>query len=341
MPDIDSSHPRFSIIVAAYNVGAYIDQCLRSLLVERMRDCEVIVVNDGSTDDTLARIEAYTDDSRLVLIDKTNGGVSSARNAGIDAARGTFLMFVDGDDWVEPDLVECFDRELAETPSADLLVFGFYEVYDDRRMPVFSTANFWHMTNSPCNKLFHRHLFDEARFDHGIWYEDLAIVPYLFVKATAATTLQAVLYNYRRDREGSTMNSIDFRRIYDLPTAARRCLARIHDDERAGHITPMSKRFGDDWEDRFLTFEIFIPGILHRSRQIEDRRARKQYITQMMTRFPDRRCIRPGMVRRKYGLKMSAGSLLYRRGHDRAAHWLLHDSGVLKRRALSLVGLAR
>ncbi|HET7313722.1 glycosyltransferase family 2 protein [Salinisphaera sp.] len=329
-----TNHPRFSILVAAYNVEEWIDDCLRSLLIDEMRDCEIIVVNDGSTDNTRARIGAYLHDPRLTVIDQPNGGLSAARNTGIERARGAYILFVDGDDWLEPDTLTRLNATLEENPAADLVVFGFYEVYGDFRQPNHCSADLWKMTNSACNKLFSRRLFDGARFDRGIWYEDLALVPYLFVRANAPATLDAVLYNYRRDRDASIMNSTDSKRIYDLPVAAYRCLARIHEGEASGRIAPMKSRFGQDWEARFLTVEIFIPGVLHRARRISDRKTRQQYIARMMSEFADHDSIRADIVRRQYGYKMAAGSLLYRHGHNRLAHWLLHDTGAFKRWAI-------
>lgn len=333
-----SKSPTFSFIVAAYNVEDWVDACLHSLLVDEMQDCEIIVVNDGSTDGTLARIERYADDPRLVIVDQANGGLGDARNTGIKAARGDYLMFVDGDDWVEPHTVRSFKAALSEQPEADLLVFGFYEVYGEQRYPNPRIADFWQMTNSACNKLFHRSLFDNLGFDSRIWYEDLALVPVLFARADHPRTLDAILYNYRRDRETSIMNTIDFERNFDLLTAASRCLARIHADEASGRTRPMTERFGEDWEARFITVEIFIPGVLHRARQISKRDIRRRYIAEMMQRFPDRRAIRPHIVGEKYGRKMRLGSALYRRGQDRAAHWLLHDTGAVRQWGLARLG---
>lgn len=333
-----SDAPRYSIIVPAYNVSPYIGACLDSLLVEQAFDCEILVVNDGSTDDTQAVVERYADDPRLHIIDKTNGGLSEARNTGIDIARGEYFLFVDGDDWLEPDAIPRFDHALEDSPGADLLVFGFYEVYGETRRENRCTADFWQMTNSACNKLFHRRLFDSVRFDPGLWYEDLALVPCLFARARLPLTLDAILYNYRRDRDDSIMNSLDTERLYDLPVAALRCLERIHDDEVTGRIPPVEPRFGADWEEKFITIQIFIPGVLHRSRAIDDRSTRQRYIKEMMARLPDRSQIKLGTVAEKYGLKMGLGSLLYRGGHDRLAHLLLHDTGRLKQWLLARGG---
>lgn len=91
-----------SVIVPVYNVADFVARCIESILSQTYTDFELILVNDGSTDDSLAVISRYTSDARVVILDKPNGGVSSARNAGIDAARGEVIVFVDGDDTVSP-----------------------------------------------------------------------------------------------------------------------------------------------------------------------------------------------------------------------------------------------
>lgn len=335
-PISSSAGPRYSIIVAAYNVAAQIGDCLDSLTVPSITDCEILVVNDGSTDATRDRIAAYASDSRVRVIDKPNGGLSDARNTGIDAARGEYLMFVDGDDWVEPTLTAVFDTALAARPQPDLLVFGINEIHGTSVHTSLWQADFWSMTNSACNKLFHRDLFVEARFDRGFVYEDLALIPALFLRARRSLTVAEALYNYRRDRPDSITQSVDVDVLYQLARSATRCLERIEQDRAAHRAPPPESRLGDDWQARFETEQIFIPGVLHRARQIADRRTRRRYIAGMLARLPDRRRIRLARVWHGYGPKMTAGAALYRLGWTEAGHFLLHDTGVLKQRAQAL-----
>lgn len=118
------SNPKVSFIVAVYNTQEFLPRCLDSLLNQTCRDIEIVVVNDGSTDDSAAIIAAYTrKDARVRAIAKLNGGISSARNAGIDIARGEIVDFVDSDDYVEPNLAEFLvDEFAAENP--EIVVFG-------------------------------------------------------------------------------------------------------------------------------------------------------------------------------------------------------------------------
>lgn len=99
--------PKISIVIPIYNMELYLSRCLDSLLAQSFADMEIIAVNDGSLDSTEAILERYAEsDSRIVVINKSNGGVSSARNAGVQMAKGDYIGFVDPDDWVDPAMYE-------------------------------------------------------------------------------------------------------------------------------------------------------------------------------------------------------------------------------------------
>lgn len=107
--------PLVSIIVPIYNVGQYIEKCIKSIMNQDCENIEIILVNDGSTDDSGAIVDRIAQtDSRVIVIHKSNGGVSSARNSGLDAAKGEYVLFVDGDDYVEPDYVSYFVRLVSQ-----------------------------------------------------------------------------------------------------------------------------------------------------------------------------------------------------------------------------------
>lgn len=117
--------PKVSIIIPAYNIEAYIEECLLSVLKQSYQNIEVIVINDGSSDNTLTTIEnVILSDSRVRLISQSNAGVSVARNTGLDAATGDYVVFIDGDDWVEPNFVESI-VSYALTTGADVIKGGF------------------------------------------------------------------------------------------------------------------------------------------------------------------------------------------------------------------------
>ncbi len=116
---------KISVLVAVYNVERYLPQCLRSILGQTYKKIEVIVVDDGSTDQSAAICDAYAaKDERVRVIHKQNGGLSSARNAGLEAASGDYLMFVDGDDYLAKDACAILVKALAKYP-AEVISFGY------------------------------------------------------------------------------------------------------------------------------------------------------------------------------------------------------------------------
>ena len=124
-----SACPSVSVILPIYNAAAYAEEALRSLLDQTLRDIEVICVDDGSTDGTGDLLNALAEeDDRIVVISKANGGAGSARNAGLDVARGEYLSILDIDDFFEPNMLECA-LNAARTDDLDMLVFRSDELY--------------------------------------------------------------------------------------------------------------------------------------------------------------------------------------------------------------------
>ena len=138
--------PTISIIIPVYNVEQYLRQCLDSVVNQTMQEIQIICVNDGSTDGSLAILRAYeASDARFEIIDKPNGGQSSARNAAYSHIKGKYTLFVDSDDWIELDLCEKTYLK-AETTGAPLIVF-FYQGKNGYDTPA------QHKRISPCDKI--------------------------------------------------------------------------------------------------------------------------------------------------------------------------------------------
>ena len=117
--------PSVSVIVPVYNIEQYIGKCLDSIIGQTLKEIEIIVVDDGSTDDSSRIIDRYArTDSRIVAIHKTNGGVVSARNCGIAQATGLYILFVDGDDHLESDTCERLLKK-AQATRADMVIMRF------------------------------------------------------------------------------------------------------------------------------------------------------------------------------------------------------------------------
>ena len=118
--------PRLSVIVPVYNVEAYLARCVDSILAQSFADFELILVNDGTRDGSVSIMEDYAHrDGRVRLVHKQNGGLSSARNAGLAAARGEYIHFLDPDDYLEPDFSERL-LAVARREDADIVLFGFF-----------------------------------------------------------------------------------------------------------------------------------------------------------------------------------------------------------------------
>lgn len=118
-----------SVIVAIYNADGYLSKCLNSIKLQTFRDFEVLMVDDGSTDNSLSVCEQYAkEDARFKYFHKENGGVASARNFGLKRVTGKYVIHADADDWMEPTMLEDLYNE-AERQQTDMLICDFYEEY--------------------------------------------------------------------------------------------------------------------------------------------------------------------------------------------------------------------
>lgn len=127
--------PKVSIIVPVYNVETYLPQCLDSVVNQTYKNLEIICVNDGATDHSLSILEAYAlKDSRIKIIDKENGGLSSARNEGNKHVTGKYIMYVDSDDWIDLKTCECSVKK-AEEEDADVVLWNYVREFDDHARP--------------------------------------------------------------------------------------------------------------------------------------------------------------------------------------------------------------
>ena len=125
--------PKVSVVIPVYNVGKQLEKCLDSVVAQTFPDIEIIVVNDGSTDNSPEIIARYADkDSRIVVIDKSNEGLAYARKSGIEAAQGEYIQHLDGDDFLEPDAIELLYNKAIEE-KADMVVFPFWFDYVDEK----------------------------------------------------------------------------------------------------------------------------------------------------------------------------------------------------------------
>lgn len=160
-----------SIIVPVYNVEKYLSRCLDSLVVQTYRKLEIILVNDGSTDDSGKICDRYAImDKRIKVIHKPNGGVSSARNVALDIATGDYIAFVDADDWLESDWAEIAVDHLKQA-DADCYIGSFVRSYDDGRPDKIThpLTNAMDLTPIDCLKEMYLKPIVEASYDWCVW----------------------------------------------------------------------------------------------------------------------------------------------------------------------------
>ncbi|MCM1218754.1 MAG: glycosyltransferase [Lachnospiraceae bacterium] len=218
------NRPLISVIVAIYRVEPYLRKCIDSIVNQSYRNLEIILVNDASPDNSLRICQNYADnDSRIKIINKSNGGQSTARNAALDIASGDYVGFVDGDDWIELDMYEKM-LNIMNQSNADIVQCGwfiaepsgerflkcndnYFEKYGSyQALEELIESSGGHLNTSVCNKLFKRHLAINFRFLPVRAYED---DDYIFKTCSVANIIVCVddpLYNYYH-RDGSTMTA--------------------------------------------------------------------------------------------------------------------------------------
>lgn len=204
---------KVSVIVPVYNVEAYLENCLESISNQTEKNIEIIVVDDGSPDKSGEIAEKYQlKDSRVKVIHKKNGGLSDARNSGLDVAKGKYICFIDSDDWIEHDYIELLIEGI-EKNEADISVLKIKKINDySKIMDSTETDHFWNVfpseeamsilfTNnkigySANNKLFKRSLFAELRFPYGKLMEDKAVMYLLIDKSIRVAVNKSEKYHY-------------------------------------------------------------------------------------------------------------------------------------------------
>ena len=209
---------KVSIIVPVYNVEEYLDKCLNSLVNQTLKDIEIIVVNDGTKDNSQDIIDRYVSKYPKLVKSyiKENGGLSSARNYGLKFASGEYIAFVDSDGYVELDMYEKMYNK-AKKENLDIVVCDTINFYDDRMVYLKSNLNYSndviknYIISPPMApiRLYKRNIFNNQEFEEGIYYEDLNFTPSL-VNITKNIGFIDNTYYYYRQRNDSIMHQTKF-----------------------------------------------------------------------------------------------------------------------------------
>ena len=204
---------KVSVIVPVYNVEDYLEKCLNSLVNQTLKEIEIIVVNDGTPDNSQEIIDKYAKKYKNIkAYIKENGGLSDARNYGIKKAKGEYIAFVDSDDYVTKDMYEKMYQK-AKSGNFDIVVCNSINVYENNnQIEIKSNLNYAdnpiqnYLISAPmaCTRIYKKELFDNIEFKKGIYYEDLELTPKLVKYTNKIDFLDEGLYYYYQ-RSGSIM----------------------------------------------------------------------------------------------------------------------------------------
>lgn len=219
-----------SIIIPIYNVQKYLERCVESVLGQTYHNLEIILVDDGSTDNSCAICDKYKSmDKRVMVVHKKNGGLSDARNAGIEIANGRYLFFLDSDDYLASRAIEVLHRRIVDE-DAEIAICNFSWINaegqkfcrediirdeilstDDLLGKLVSDNNFYYVV--AWNKLYARKLFDQLRFMYGKIHEDEYIVHRIFGECRKAVSVSDILYYYIKTDNSITTSNTSIKRL--------------------------------------------------------------------------------------------------------------------------------
>ncbi len=265
---------KVSIIVPVYNVENYLEKCLQSLVDQTLKEIEIIVVNDGSKDNSQKIIDRFASkDSRILPLKKENGGLSDARNYAFPYVKGKYVGFVDSDDYVDSDMFETLYQKI-EQEQADLVECDYIWEYDD---PSRNVIDHSHIIDSPftdlrviaCNKLFRFDIIrkEKLQFPKGLRYEDISFTYQYLPYAKKIVSVDKPFYHYLQ-RENSIANTQNpkVREIYDILNGVLSFY-----QERGFYDTY-------DQELEYLFLHMILGRSFYRISSLQDKKLRKAYL---------------------------------------------------------------
>ncbi len=231
-----------SVVVPVYNVKQYLTRCLDSIINQTYSYLEIIIIDDGSTDDSGKICDEYSiKDQRIRVIHKTNGGLSDARNVGIDKANGKYISFVDSDDYLHPEFIEILYKNICEY-KADVSICGFIKgtnskfsgktkrneckVFKREEMLGQWHGKYRHIETQAWNKLYLKDLFtgEKIRYPRGMNHEDVQTTHLVIAACNRVVITESRLYYYFQRSDSITNSTFTDKRIYDILEAQNRRL---------------------------------------------------------------------------------------------------------------------
>lgn len=223
---------KFSIIVAVYNIEKYIEQCIESIINQTYSAIEVILVNDGSTDNSLHILQEWQQkDRRIKIVNKKNGGLSSARNEGLKEATGDYVAYIDGDDWISLDMFERLSQKIYKFKQPEIVTYSYIEYYSED-IQYIKSYNINDDELYQGNQFFEKSKFKvqawskiykmsflnkiNLKFLEGRVHEDISYTIPLILCADKVINIDEPLYYYRQNRFGSIMAHIKENNVDDF-----------------------------------------------------------------------------------------------------------------------------
>ena len=261
--------PLISIIVPVYNAEKYLKECVDSILCQTFKDFELILIDDGSTDNCSEICDAYAKmDSRVCVIHKENGGQAEARNRGIDIAQGQYITFIDSDDWVCHYYLEQMFSAIHKT-GADISLCGLQSFDDGESITLESKKDYrydclsgrevctryyqmeWIINVGPVGKLFSVNLINDTRFPNGKIYEDQGTIPRLIYPANKVAFIKDSSFYAYRIRSGSTSHSDFSSRKFEDVWNVELC-RRFFADKGDAELEDLCARFRDILQAKYI-----------------------------------------------------------------------------------------
>lgn len=275
---------KLSIIVPVYGVEKYIDKCLDNLVKQSLKEIEIIVVNDGTKDNSQKIIDKYVKKypDKIKSYIKENGGQGSARNYGLKKTTGEYIGYVDSDDFVEKDMYKKLYNKAKEN-NYDIVVCGNYNVsedYQNKNIDAFinnyntDLENIFFGKMAVWNKIYKRDILikNKLEFKEKVWYEDLAFTLKAIMNSNTFAFIDEPLYDYLI-REGSTMNNSNVQRNLEILDAFNDILSYIQHNKKEEYFNKIE----------FLAIDhIYISAIVRVLKADSDKNIKKETIEKLI-----------------------------------------------------------
>ena len=264
---------KFSIVVPVYNVEKYLEKCLKSIQNQTYDNFEVIIVNDGSTDNSKEIIRSFVKDPRFKSFNKKNGGLSDARNFGVKYTTGDFLLFIDSDDYIDKNLLTKLNNVI-EQYNPDIIKFNFIDVIEDKEYKHFEKItvskevkltelinfDYFEPACSYCYKInFYKE--NNFQFEIGKYHEDYGLIPLILLKSKSIYYLNYFGYFYVK-RENSIVNNNNKRE--------KRAEDTLYFSLKNIRIIKKEKGIDNDIKDLLLNF--YANGAINKLKSVENKK---------------------------------------------------------------------